>query len=303
MNLQNLQRKMARAVMLPLTAGEGMRPKAPGGRSMRAVAAEFIKPNDRLTSFQRLEIYNRQYWFRILSALAEDFPGLRAVLGERRFDALSKAYLTECPSRSFTLRNLGSRLPAWVRAHPGYLGPRKRLAMDMARLEWAHVEAFDGKAEPALRPEALKGGPSAGLRLHLQPHLQLLDLAYPVDDLAIAVNQNEEGLHIVSNAVAERRRRARGKKVIPLRRQPIFLAVHRSPEDNTVYYRRLERPEFLLLLALRDGKSLGAAAAAALRQGSIPRQRYASAVHEWFYNWAALGWFCIPGKNHSPSQS
>ncbi len=29
---------------------------------------DFIKPNDRLTSFERLEIYNRHYWFRVLSA-------------------------------------------------------------------------------------------------------------------------------------------------------------------------------------------------------------------------------------------
>ena len=85
---------------------------------MRAVASQIIKPNDRLTSFERLEIYNRQYWFRVLSAFAEDFPGLRAVLGGRRFDAMAKAYLIDCPSQSFTLRNLGSRLVNWLQKHP-----------------------------------------------------------------------------------------------------------------------------------------------------------------------------------------
>ena len=57
---------------------ERMRSVAPDGRPMRTVAGEFIKPNDRLTSFERLEIYNRQYWFRLLSSFAEDFPGFRA---------------------------------------------------------------------------------------------------------------------------------------------------------------------------------------------------------------------------------
>ena len=75
MKLLNLQRRMARAVMTPLTSSERMRAVAPDGRSMRAVATQIIKPNDRLTSFERLEIYNRQYWFRVLSAFAEDFPG------------------------------------------------------------------------------------------------------------------------------------------------------------------------------------------------------------------------------------
>src|SRR5258708_6003758 len=110
MKLMTLQRAVARAVMQPLTLSERMQRTAPGGGRMSAYAARFIKPNDRLTSFERLEIYNRQYWFRLLSSMIEDFPGLRAVLGDRRFEAMSKAYLVDCPSRSFTLRNLGVRL-------------------------------------------------------------------------------------------------------------------------------------------------------------------------------------------------
>src|SRR6202451_4668214 len=117
MKLLSLQRRMARAVMTPLTPSERMRSTAPDGRSMRAVASEIIKPNSRLTSFERLEIYNRQNWFRVLAGFAEDFPGLRAVLGERKFDAVAKAYLIDCPSESFTLRNLGSRIEPWLRKH------------------------------------------------------------------------------------------------------------------------------------------------------------------------------------------
>jgi len=49
-----------------------MQPHTRDGKSMHDVAAEFIKPNDRLSSFERLEIYNRQYWFRVLASLDED---------------------------------------------------------------------------------------------------------------------------------------------------------------------------------------------------------------------------------------
>src|SRR6202045_3363901 len=117
MKLHTLQRAVARAVMQPLTPSERMQRKAPGGGRMNAYAARYIKPNDRLTSFERLEIYNRQYWFRVLASMAEDFPGLRAVLGDKKFEAMSKAYLADCPSRSFTLRNLGARLEGWLRKH------------------------------------------------------------------------------------------------------------------------------------------------------------------------------------------
>ncbi len=143
LDLASLQREMAAAVMQPLTKDENMRATASDGRPMAEVAGSFIAPNSRLTAFERLEIYNRQYWYRILGALAEDFPALRALIGAERFDALSIAYLTEHPSRSFTLRNLGSKLPEWLIVHPDYAGRRHRLAVDLARMEWAFVEAFD----------------------------------------------------------------------------------------------------------------------------------------------------------------
>ena len=174
MNLLALQRQLARAVMTPLTRSERMRRTASDGHSLSAVARRIIKPNDRLTSFERLEIYNRQYWFRVLDAFSDDFPGLRAVLGDRRFDAVAHAYLTDCPSRSFTMRNLGSRLESWLRKHPEFVekgvaaalrrhASRRQpvssslcqLALDMVRLEWAEVETFDSAALPPLTPASL----------------------------------------------------------------------------------------------------------------------------------------------------
>src|SRR5713101_1000351 len=98
MNLLSLQRRMAHAVMTPLTPLEGMRRVAANGRPTREVAAEFIKPNDRLNSFERLEIYNRQYWFRVLDCLHDDYPGLRAILGNKKFTQLATAYLAKYPS-------------------------------------------------------------------------------------------------------------------------------------------------------------------------------------------------------------
>jgi hypothetical protein len=53
------------------------------------------------------------------------------------------AYLTECPSESFTLRNLGSRLEEWLLSNPQPITPRESLALEMVRLEWAHIEPFD----------------------------------------------------------------------------------------------------------------------------------------------------------------
>lgn len=290
MKLLELQRTMARAVMQPLTFSERMQRTAPDGKPMRAYAERFIKPNDRLTSFERLEIYNRQYWFRLLSSMVEDFPGLRAVLGDARFEAMSKAYITDCPSRSFTLRNLGSQLESWLHRHPRWAGKKQALALDIVKLEWAEIDAFDGKAEPPLRPEDLSATAGPNLRLRLQPYIHLLSLRYPVDDLLLEIKKNDDDNDFASNAMQERRKRKRVQHVAKLKPAAITLAVHRI--DNSIYFRRLEREEFTLLSTLHEGKTLQKAVDAAFRGSKIPPEELPGTIQRWFHNWAALGWFC-----------
>jgi hypothetical protein len=288
MNLATLQRQVARAVMTPLTPSERMRRVAPDGRSLSAVAKKIIKPNPRLTSFERLEIYNRQYWFRVLDGFSDDFPGLRAVLGDRKFDAVAKAYLTECPSRSFTMRDLGSRLETWLIQHPRYAGDRQQLALDMVRLEWAEIEVFDAASEKPVTTESLQGADPTKLKLRLQPYIRLLDLRYPVDDLLLAIKHNA-GTNVASNAMNERQKRKKVSAVARLKPVPVYLAIHRL--DNTVYFRRLEREEFAMLSALNKGRTLERAIVAGFRSSRIPSGERAERVGSWFRNWSALDWF------------
>ncbi len=117
MTLLELQRRMAEDVRRPLTADFEMQETTDDGASVGAIAASYISPNNRLSSFERLEIYNRQYWFRLISAVSEDFPTLNALLGPKRFDSLILAYLNENPSTSWTLRDLGAKLPRFLDAH------------------------------------------------------------------------------------------------------------------------------------------------------------------------------------------
>jgi hypothetical protein len=246
MNLLELQRRMAKDVRRPLTSDYEMQKTTENGGSTEEIAMSYIAPNARLSSFERLEIYNRQYWFRLLSVVSEDFPALSALLGPKRFVALILAYLAENPSMSWTLRDLGSTLPAFLERHPEFTGRRHRLAVDVARLEWAYVEAFDGKhLDPVTAEDAGSVGPDS--RLLLQPHLQLLELSYPVDNLVLAVKKGTPETDIVSSAAAQRAVCTR-MRLPAMKRQRVYLAVHRF--EDSVYYRRIARETFLLLRAL-----------------------------------------------------
>jgi hypothetical protein len=280
MKLAALQRTMAEDVMRPLTRQDGI--------DRRNRAAEYVKPNERLSAAERLEIYNRSYWFRILDSLYEDFPGLRAVLGERRFTKLSEAYLTEIPSTSFTMSNLGSKLEAWLRANPQWAGRRLDLAIDAVRLEWAHIEAFDGEERKAIGPEDLAEF-DAKLEIGLQPYVRLLDLRYPTDELRLKLKASEEGATVASNAVAGKRRR-RGSALVQMKRAPVFVAVHRH--DGFVYYRRLEPKEYEFLRVLEHGGRFGTVLQRAARAASLSGEELQYNLQGWFATWSQLGWLC-----------
>jgi hypothetical protein len=290
MNLETLQREMASSIMQSLTADEQMQSHSPDGRSMHAVAESFIAPNSRLTAFERLEIYNRQYWFRVLGSLAEDYRALAAIVGAAAFERLSVAYLAAHPSRSFSLRNLGRQLPSWLAANPAYAGRRHRIAVDVARIEWAFVEAFDS-AERAPLTLAQIATLDADSRLGLQPHLQLIALDYPADDLVLGLHKREKRQS--SEAGIERDESQQAPVQLPrLRRRSTWVAAHRV--DLSVYYRRLQREEFLTLTALQAGQPLAEAIASGFAGSLIPQSRQAARIRDWFSTWAELGWVCAP---------
>ncbi len=294
--LLDIQRRMAAAVMHPLTRAETMPRRRRDGASNIAEAEAIIQPNDRLTSFERLEIYNRQYWFRLYGCLEEDFPGLQAIVGRARFDALMRAYLTDCPSQSFTLRNLGSRLESWLTGHPELIQPHSTLALDMVRLEWAHIEAFDSEERPRLAAEDL-AAIDENSTLSLQPCLRLLALSYPVEDLLLQV-RNEDGSSASSaNNASVARKRKHVRRFAALQPKPIWLAVHRL--ENTVWYKPIAEEEFRLLSALLAGQTLGQAIDAAFAGGSLSEEARPSFLQAAFANWAMLGWFTQPDPLHA----
>ena len=285
---KQLQKLAASVIMRPLNAQWRTQRQWIDGQPMQTVAADFIKPNDRLSSLERIEIYNRQYWFRLIDSLYDDFPGLHAVMGQRRFSKFLRAYLAAYPSRSFTLRNLGSRLPQMLLDQPQWCGPRVAMAQDMAAFEWAQVIAFDSEARPPLGVDDFLGADPARLRLALQPYVTLLGLRYPLDEFSIALKRRINR-STTSNSAEENQYERPVSRVRFPKPQQVFVAVHRL--DNSIYYKRLEPAAYALLQSLQAGKPLAKAVQAASATD-------AGVLQKWFGQWATMGWFCRYKPGH-----
>lgn len=296
---REFQRQMSALLFRPLTSTDAMQRKGIDGTPVRQIVESFVKPNDRLDSFERLEIYNRQYWFRALDCLIEDHPGLHALIGAKKFHALSVAYLVEKPSVSWTLRNLDSRLAAFMEANPQFTAPKNDMSRDMALFERAQTLAFDEARQPALSGDDLLGSDVSELRLGLQPHISLLELNYEVDEFSIAVKQNEQSMRSgASNALNEGPQHAKVKRIKAPAKKHIWLVVHRF--KNSVYFKRLDREAFLILGAIRDGLTVASAIELALTEAD-PAVDWAGKIKKWFENWASLGWFCR-AKKQTPTR-
>ena len=81
----------------------------------------------------------------------------------------------------------------------------REILVDVARLEWAHIEAFDGADEPALSLEQTQSL-TATSRLAIQPHVQLIRGGFPIDKFVVSVHRAQDEPEMASNAVRNRRR-------------------------------------------------------------------------------------------------
>jgi hypothetical protein len=139
-------------IVAPEGARPGLAALAKDGRSGPEEVDRLFAGDERLPALERLDVYANMYFYRLHDCLVEDYPKTRALLGHDRFHNLVTDYVLACPSRHYSLRQFGARLPAFLDTHP----LRRDLPglADLARLEWARADVFDAAdAAPLTRAD------------------------------------------------------------------------------------------------------------------------------------------------------
>ena len=186
-------------------------------------------------------------WFgRLHDCLREDFPALAHALGADAFHDLVKTYLMAHPPSRPSLRDAGAHLAGHLETAPfaEIFARRCVHAADLARLEWALVEAFDAADAPVLAPATLAALPADAwemLRFAPAPSLRLLGCAWPVHEAREQIDREP------------------GETCPPgppsLQARPTAICVWRC--DERVRYRALEPLEAEALAALAAGAPYG----------------------------------------------
>ncbi len=210
-----------------------------------------------LPALDRLAVYGHAYFARLLDVLRDEYPVLKHALGDEVFDAFAAEYLRLYPSRSYTLFDLGTRFPQFLReTRPTDEGSDTQpdwpdFLIDLATLERTFNEVFDGPGvedRSLLNPTHLTTVPADRLpeaRLVPVCCFRLLALRYPVHSYFTAVRK--------------------GQALAPPEPADTYLAVTRR--WYIVRHYELSRPAYELLDALGAGAPLGQAIERGHRSG------------------------------------
>ena len=226
--------------------------------------------NERLSAVDQVDIYREQFWLRHADVLRDDFAALEHVLESDGWERLTRAYLAACPSTSCSLRDLGVRMPDFVATTPPWSADP--FLADLARVEWAFVEAFDGPDAAPFDPASIAGVPEdawPGAKIGFHPSLQRLTLGSPAHDYRIAVRKQDDG-------------------ETPRRPEPraCHLVVYRGPE--LLHCLEIGPDAAALLTELGQGVSLGPACEAAAATSETDLDAFQAKLAGWFSQWTSL---------------
>jgi hypothetical protein len=159
-DLKKLQQWMKTSITTPYA----LQPK-----KLKNQTADYLTGNSRMNAKERFEIYVNDFWPRILDSLADDFPKLKKMLGNKKFEEWIEKYIQKYPSTSFTLFYLGKNLPRFM--NEKYRGRNKKNILETVAFEWAQVNAYVAAEAHPLN----KNSPRlAKLKISLHPSLTLM---------------------------------------------------------------------------------------------------------------------------------
>jgi hypothetical protein len=235
-----------------------------------------VAGNDRLTPAEQAELYREQFWLRHVDSLAEDYPGLSALVGEKVFDALLRAYLVAHPPRTPSLRDLGADLVPFAERWDGFPAERRSIALEMIRYEQAFIDLIDGPEPPPLDPGKLQSLPADAwerARIVLHPLLARMRLEHPLHLYRLAVLDVGEA----------------GESAPFPMPSPVSLVLYRR--ENVVRYDEVEPEALALLDALAAGEPLvGACDSVAATLDAAGAEALGGKVGPWFQRWTANRW-------------
>lgn len=137
--------------------------------------------SDAFPALGRLRIYHHNVFTSLTEALSHIYPVVVRLVGEQFFAYAAHGYIGRYPSRSGNLHDFGEYLAQFLAEFPPAAG--LPYLPDMARLEWAHHQAFHAAEHIPLALERLAEVPAAryaDIKFVCHPSVRLVSSQFPI---------------------------------------------------------------------------------------------------------------------------
>lgn len=147
------------------------------------------RPGPTLAAPDRLAVYNRQYWFRLLTAMQGEYRLCVALAGAWSFNGLAAEFLVARPPSGHDLGDVAEDFDDFVAKAPRDIplpsGGRLpgRALVQATRIDAAFRRVFVAADAPVFSPTPADAGRLATGRLVAHPALSLIEEAWPLMEL------------------------------------------------------------------------------------------------------------------------
>ena len=214
-----------------------------------------IAPDGPFTPEERFSVYKNNTHLILRDLLKDIFPVTTLLLGDKFLNYAGAEFIRSFPPDSGDMNGYGAGFPAWLSRLPQL--NQFPYVPDIAKLEWLAHESYLSPRKPALTGAMLEAADDpVNLKLRLQPHVFLLQSAWPVDKLWHEVTAKGAALEGFKMEAAD-----------------TFAAVYR--EDRRVAVWTITEGGYRFLEHLQTDPRLAFAADAAMRaESALPLDKF-----------------------------
>lgn len=283
-DLKDTQDWFASIITRPIDDENKMEMVSPSGKPMEEEAAKYIAPSPTMAPHSRIELYNQQYWWRLIATMQEIFPLVTRLFGHHGFNnQIAVPYLQKYPSQHWSLIHLGENLARWV--EEDYTAKDKKLVYDAVCLDWAFNEAFTKQELPPLNlanlPESGNPDNLITTPLYLQPYLYLF--AWNYDLFAFRDTfLSQEPDYWIDNDFPD----------LP-KDKPFFFVLYRDAYQD-IRWKEISAAEYHLLVLYQKGSTVEQACI--FLENQTDRTIFDEAsnnLQNWFQEWTVRGWLSL----------
>lgn len=278
-DLKRTQQWFASIITRPIDDQSRMNPISPSGNPMASEASFYIVPSPTLQPAQRIQIYNQQYWWRLLNTLHEIFPLVVRLFCYYDFNQIiGFPYLCRYPPRHWSLNVIGDHLPQWIQEN--YHADDKNLVYECAKVDLAYNGLFFApQCEPissSINPEKNISG-FLMRKIFLRPSIALFELNYNLFQARIEfLKQDPE--YWLDNDFPE------------LQKEKLYYFTLYRNQSNNLQWQEITEVEFRFLQLFKKGETIENACSWLERQSENYYEHAIKNMHLWFQEWTALGW-------------